>query len=126
MDTIALLLPDLALIALGFALYRATQWGREFWQGLEKLIYYVLFPALLFNSIVRTRFEASEALPAVGIALAAVAGGVALAWLARPVLRPVPVQFASGAQCAFRFNSYVLLALSQTKDPAKLATIFAR
>ena len=113
MDTIALLLPDLALVALGVALYRTTQWGREFWQGLEKLTYYLLFPALLFGSIVRTRFEASEALPAVGIALAAVAGGIVLAWLARPVLRPVAVQFASGAQCAFRFNSYVLLALSQ-------------
>ena len=44
-----LLIPDFALILFGFILNRITGWERDFWSGLEKLIYFVLFPALLFN-----------------------------------------------------------------------------
>src|SRR5690606_18307343 len=44
----------------------------------------------------------------------ALAAGIALSWLARPVLDPLPRHFASGAQCGFRFNSYIALALAQT------------
>jgi predicted permease len=44
-----LLLPDFALIALGVALLRCGWLAPDFWSGLEKLVYFVLFPALLFN-----------------------------------------------------------------------------
>lgn len=107
-----LLFPDLALILIGAALRRATDWGDAFWAGLEKLVYYVLFPSLLFVSIVRTRFAMAEVAPFLLTGLAALAVGVALGFLAKPVLSPQPRQFASGVQCAFRFNSYVALALA--------------
>ena len=51
------LVPDFALIFFGFMLNRSTDWGRGFWGGLEKLIYYVLFPALLFISIAKTKID---------------------------------------------------------------------
>ena len=57
MSLAVLLIPDFALILFGFFLNRFTDWGRNFWSGLEKLIYYVLFPALLFNSIAKTKIE---------------------------------------------------------------------
>ena len=41
------LLPDFALILLGAGLRRVLHLGDHFWSGLEKLVYYVLFPALL-------------------------------------------------------------------------------
>ncbi|MCM5570540.1 AEC family transporter [Burkholderiaceae bacterium FT117] len=113
MNTITLLFPDLALIAIGQLLFRAGIWGRGFWQELEKMIYFLLFPALLFNTILRTNLGSAGALPALSVVMGAIAVGIFLGFLARPVLRPVPVQFASGVQCAFRFNSYILLALSQ-------------
>jgi predicted permease len=72
----------------------------------------VLFPSLLFVSIARTRFVMAEVAPFVLTGLAALAAGVALGFLAKPVLSPQPRQFASGVQCAFRFNSYVALALA--------------
>src|SRR5690606_38894642 len=59
------------------------------------------------------QLELSTALPAVIVALAAIGVGISLGWLAQPVLHPGPARFAAGVQCAFRFNSYVLLALSQ-------------
>ncbi|MCD6672533.1 MAG: AEC family transporter [Burkholderiaceae bacterium] len=113
MNPVTALFPDLALIAIGQLLLRSLVRERGVWNGLEKLIYYVLFPALLFDTILHMRLELSTALPAVVVALAAVGVGIGLGWLARPLLDPEPARFAAGVQCAFRFNSYVMLALSQ-------------
>jgi len=52
-----LLLPDFLLILLGFLLVRYTSLHKDIWTGAEKLVYYLLFPALLFNSINQTRFD---------------------------------------------------------------------
>jgi malonate transporter and related proteins len=113
MDTLLLLLPDLALIATGTVLYRATAWGDAFWAGLEKLVYNLLFPALLFMSIVRNRIAPEEAAPFAGAILAVLAIGIVLGRLGRRLHEVEPRRFASAVQCAFRFNSYVALALSQ-------------
>ena len=107
-----LLIPDFALILFGFFLNRITDWGRSFWGGLEKLIYFVLFPALLFNSIARTSIDFVAAAPALKTAVVIVLVGIALAWLARPLFRPTDKSFASGFQTAFRFNSYIGLAIA--------------
>ena len=107
-----LLIPDFALILFGFFLNRITDWGRDFWGGLEKLIYYVLFPALLFNSIARTKIDFVLAAPALKTAVVVAIVGIALAWLAKPLFRPAEKTFASGFQTAFRFNSYIGLAVA--------------
>lgn len=112
MSIALLLIPDFALILFGFLLNQITDWGRDFWAGLEKLIYYVLFPALLFNSIARTRIDFIAAAPALETAAITVLAGMALAWLARPLFKPADKVFASGFQTAFRFNSYVGLAIA--------------
>ncbi|HLS55111.1 MAG TPA: AEC family transporter [Zeimonas sp.] len=113
MNPVAALFPDLALIALGQLLLRSLVRERDVWNGLEKLIYYVLFPALLFDTILHMRLQLSTALPAVAASLGSIGVGIALGHLARPLLKPDAARFAAGVQCAFRFNSYVMLALSQ-------------
>ena len=40
------LLPDFALILLGASLRRLLPLGDHFWSGLERLVYYCLFPPL--------------------------------------------------------------------------------
>ncbi len=112
MSIALLLIPDFALILFGFFLNRFTDWGRGFWSGLEKLIYYVLFPALLFNSIAKTQIDFVTAAPALKTALVLVIAGVVLAWFAKPLLRPTDKSFASGFQTAFRFNTYLGLAIA--------------
>lgn len=112
MDTVWLLLPDLTLIAIGFALNRSFLRDAAFWPVLEKLTYFVLFPALLFVTVSRTPIDPQLAGPALGAVLGAIAAGMVLGYLAQPILKPDARQFASGVQCAFRFNSYVFLALS--------------
>ena len=112
MSLALLLIPDFALILFGFFLNRIADWGRAFWGGLEKLIYYVLFPALLFNSIAKTKIDFAAAAPALKTAIVVVLVGILFAWLAKPLFRPTEKTFASGFQTAFRFNSYIGLAIA--------------
>jgi len=112
MSIALLLIPDFALILFGFLLNRFTDWGRSFWGGLEKLIYFVLFPALLFGSIAKTRIDFAAASPALTTAVVIVLLGIALAWLARYIFKPDEKTFASAFQTAFRFNSYIGLAIA--------------
>ena len=50
---IAALLPVFLLIVLGFVLKRSLMRLETQWHGLERLTYYVLFPALLIQTLVK-------------------------------------------------------------------------
>ena len=113
MQDALLLLPDFALILTGFLICRYTPLNRPVWDGAERLVYFLLFPALLFTAIVRNPISLANALPLAGAGLAVVALGVVLAY-ALGALPGVDARLhASGAQTAFRFNSYVALALAE-------------
>lgn len=110
MSTALLLLPDFSLILLGFALRRWMSLGDHFWAGVERLVYFILFPALLVNAILKTRLDLLAALPLLATALGAMLSGMALSFLARPLFGLKPMVFASIFQCGYRFNSYIGLA----------------
>lgn len=112
MQTVLLLLPDFSLILLGAAIRRWMHLGDHFWSGVEKLVYFILFPALLVNAIMRTQLDLGAALPLLSTAFAAMAGGMLLGLLPRPFLRVPALSFASVYQCAYRFNSYIALAVA--------------
>ena len=112
MNTALLLFPDFALILLGAAIRRWMRLGDHFWSGVEKLVYFILFPALLINAIVRTRLDLGAALPLLGTAFAAMAAGMILGLLPRPFVRLPALTFASVFQCGYRFNSYIALAVA--------------
>jgi predicted permease len=111
MQTALALFPDFALILLGYGLRRWMTLGDHFWTGLEKLVYFVLFPALLFNAITKTPLSFA-AVPLIGTGAAAMAGAMLLALLARPLFPISPISFASQFQCAFRYNTYIGLAVA--------------
>ena len=113
MNAATLLIPEASLIIIGVLLKRYSNWPDEFWVSAEKLVYFVLFPALLFNSIVKTPLSLQAAGPALLVAVSALIFGIVLAYLSRLFMKPDPVRFASGVQCAFRFNSYVALAMAE-------------
>lgn len=112
MQTALALLPDFLLILLGQALRRWLHLGDHFWTGLEKLVYFVLFPALLFNSIARANLALSEAAPLLLAGLLTMMTGMALGSLARWLFPISAISFASQFQCAFRFNTYIGLAVA--------------
>ncbi len=115
MPYLSLLLPDFILIACGFMICRYTALDRPLWEQVEKLVYFFLFPVLLFHSIVKSplQLQAASGLVAGGLMLAAT--GIALSYLL-PYLPILGQQIdrrahAAAAQIGFRFNSFVGLAL---------------
>jgi malonate transporter and related proteins len=107
-----LLLPDVVLVVLGYVLCRYTPLNRPLWDGAERLVYFVLFPALLFGAIVRNPVPLQSGLPLATAGLLVVGTGIALAY-ALAYWPGVDQRLqASGAQTAFRFNSYVALAFA--------------
>ncbi|WP_373981221.1 AEC family transporter [Achromobacter sp. JD417] len=125
MSVALLVFPDFMLVALGWALRHKLGFSREFFAGTERLVYFVLFPALLFQAIVRTPITAGNAALLLQASAAVVAAGVAMAWLAGPVLRPSSLGLASSAQCGYRFNTYIGLALSASLAGTQGQTVMA-
>ncbi len=80
-----LVLSDFALIAIGLLLRRlwSDDFNRAFWTGAEKLVYYVLFPALLFNAINRAQFSLTTEATVLAVAVAAFLSAVALSFAGR-------------------------------------------
>jgi len=111
-----LLFPDFSLIAIGWLLCRYTALDRRVWDQVESLVYYFLFPVLLFHSIVRSPldFGATSSLltAGVGVGLCGIALAYALPFM--PGLRSHIDRrdHAASAQIAFRFNSFICLALA--------------
>lgn len=108
-----LLLPDFLLIVIGFGVCRYTALDRPVWDGAERLVYYLLFPALLFSAILKTPITLGTTLPLAGSGLAVVGTGISLAFALARWPGVDARLHASGAQTAFRFNSYVALALAE-------------
>src|SRR5690606_9903858 len=112
MSVIQLVLPDFLLIAMGWVLYNKLKYSGEFFQYAEKLVYFILFPALLFRSIIQTPLSPSTAWQLLQAVLALLAFGLVAMWLARPALKPDARSLASVAQCGYRFNTYIGLSLA--------------
>lgn len=107
------MLPDFLLIALGFALCRWTSLSRPTWEAVERLVYYLLFPVLLFGTIVKSPLQPGQTLGLAVASLGTTLCGIGLA-LALKHWPGVDARLhASGAQTAFRFNSFVALALAE-------------
>lgn len=117
MNYAQLLLPDFSLILCGYLICRYTALNRSVWQPVESLVYYLLFPVLLFQSIIKSPIDVDSAsgLMLAGLLLSAAGIGLSYAlpylpWLGRHIdLR----DHAAGAQVAFRFNSFIGLALAE-------------
>ena len=71
MNYAQLLFPDFSLIVCGFLVCRYTALNRPVWAHVESLVYYLLFPVLLFQSIVRSPLDlgAASSLIAAGLLL---------------------------------------------------------
>lgn len=116
MNYFELLLPDFSLILCGYLVCRYTALKRNIWEPVESLVYYFLFPTLLFHSIIKSPldFHAASGLIAAGMSmgLSAIALSYSLPWLPW-IRRHIDTRLHAGsAQVAFRFNSFVGLALA--------------
>lgn len=104
------LTPIFALILLGAALKRAGFPGETFWPPLERLTYFVLFPALLFHAIVSADLS-SAPIGRLGVVLGLMMTvTAALVVAAQSAIKIPGPTFTSVFQGAVRWNSFVALA----------------
>ena len=105
------LLPVTVVIALGYGLRRSGIMDAAGWAAVERLVYYLLFPALLFRELATAPFAGQPLLAmattllGAQLIMAVVAIGLRLAWnLSGP-------SYTSVLQGVVRWNSYVALSL---------------
>ena len=112
-----LLLPDFSLIFCGYLVCRYTALDRACWDKVDGLVYYFLFPVLLFQSIVRNPLDLAATSGLIGAGLLMGLTGIALSYSLPylPLLRRHidAREHAGAAQVAFRFNSFIALALAE-------------
>ena len=123
------LAPILVLILLGFGLKQSRFLPDETWAGLEKLTYFILFPALLIRILGSQSLEGipwhSMLMVVSGSLL--IAATVLIGWhkIFDTVSGPT---FTSIFQGGVRFNTYITLSLAQSffgTDGLKLAAVVA-
>ncbi|CAN5367627.1 AEC family transporter [soil metagenome] len=110
------LIPVFLLIVLGFALRRLLLKKDVEWVGLEQLVYYVLFPGLLIDTLARANLS-SVPIAGVGSALLlAVLAMSALCLLLRPwLMRGLAIDgpaFSSVFQGSTRWQTFVALSVA--------------
>ena len=112
-----LLFPDFSLILCGLLVCRYTKLDRTVWAQVESLVYYFLFPVLLFHSIVKSPLDlkATSGLIAAGwgVSLSGIALAYALPYLPWLKSHINPRDHAASAQIAFRFNSFIGLTVAE-------------
>src|SRR5436305_11643567 len=113
---IAALLPVFLLIISGFLLRRLLIGEDAHWVGLERLLYYVMFPALLVESLSRADLSKVPVLAVGGALLAAVLLMAAFCLALRPLLARYlnanGATFTSLFQGATRWQTFVALAVA--------------
>ncbi|WP_396430561.1 AEC family transporter [Limnohabitans sp.] len=117
MNFAQLLFPDFSLILCGYLICRYTALNRPVWQQVESLVYFFLFPVLLFHSIVKSPLDLNAASSLIGAGLSLGACAIALSYSLPywPILgkRIDRREHAASAQVGFRFNSFIALALAE-------------
>ena len=112
-----LLFPDFSLILCGYLVCRYSALKRPLWDQVDSLVYYFLFPVLLFHSVIRSPLDLGAASSLIAAGLLMGLGGIAMAyalpylpWLRHHISQR---EYAASAQVAFRFNSFIALALAE-------------
>lgn len=104
-------LPIFIIALLGSVIRRKWLTSDEFWRGLEKLSFYVLFPMVLFEYSIKVDLNSSEFLRltiALIIANLLVAGMLIYFQIKKSYDK---VQFTSVFQGATRYNNYIFFAV---------------
>jgi len=126
---LAAIAPIFGLIALGWLLKRTLFPSPDFWAPVEKLTYYVLFPALLVASIATARLEGPATVRLIAVTLGVIAAIAGLLFLLRRALGLDGPAFTSVVQGSIRFNTYIALAaaagLYGTRGLAEIAIVLA-
>ena len=116
MNFAQLLFPDFSLILCGYLICRFTALNRPVWQQVESLVYFFLFPVLLFHSIVKSPLDLNAASSLIGAGLSLGLCAIALSYSLPywPILgqRLDRRDHAASAQGGLRCSAFAARALA--------------
>lgn len=110
------ILPIFLLVILGVVLKRTSLINESFWSGLEQFGYFVLFPALLFQTLATTNFSSMNSGGIGLVSLLAVCVMTALVLGIWPLLRRQGMAgrtYTSVFQTSTRWNGFMALAIAE-------------
>ncbi|EXJ10534.1 AEC family transporter [Nitrincola nitratireducens] len=110
LQIISALVPIFALLMIGFLARRHGFPGEGFWAPAERFTYYLLFPALLVNSLSQASLSGGESVRIVlaVLVLLAIVSGICV--LLKKRLEVEFATYTSFYQGSMRFNTFVALA----------------
>lgn len=120
------IIPIFLAIFVGNGLRRANFFSLEFWTGLEKICFYLLYPVLIFVTINRADFSGlslGKVIIALTISIAILSVLTLSLW---PVLKQMKVSaptFSSVFQSSVRWNGFVALAIAENMFPPEAAAL---
>jgi len=116
LTTLAALMPVILVIASGYLIARTGIITGEQWRGVERLAYFVLFPAVLFRTISQADFNSFPTLNMGGSLLASILAMAFILLLARTTIERIwgigPERFTSIFQGTLRWNAMIALAIA--------------
>lgn len=95
-----------------WGLNRFTFLNREIWVALEKIVYWILFPALLIASASRAKLVWEDNVPMLLLLAVGMISMALIAYSAKWIWQPDPVSHHSGIQTTFRFNTFIAFAVA--------------
>ncbi|MEP3669784.1 MAG: AEC family transporter [Roseibium sp.] len=114
--TLAAILPVILVIASGYLMARTGLISDQQWRGVERLAYYLLFPAVLFRTIAGVDFSRVPTLTMGAALLSSIFAMIIALLLLRPVLeRAFGIEgprFTSIFQGTARWNAMIALAIA--------------
>ena len=112
-DTALAIAPVFVMILLGYGLRRGGIPSVEFWNLNDKLVYWVLMPALFFRQISNADLGAAPAGPYMAALCTGFFAAVVFGWIAARGVGYTPDIGSSVVQGASRFNTFVALAIAE-------------
>ena len=116
LTTLAALMPVILVITCGYLIARTGLITSDQWRGIERLAYFVLFPAVLFRTISQADFNSLPTLSMGGALLATLlVMGVVMLAARRPIEKVWGIQavrFTSIFQGTLRWNFMIALAMA--------------
>ena len=122
------ILPIFLLVILGVVLKRTRLINESFWSGLEQFGYFVLFPALLFQTLSSADFSALDSGSVGFVSLLAVGVMTGLVLALWPLLKRSGMggpAYTSVFQTSTRWNGFMALAIAEKLTGATGLTVIA-
>lgn len=124
-DIVNALLPVFLIIALGQLLTRVKFVGTELWAPLDRIVYFILFPALLLRTLANADLGGLDIIPMAAALLAAIFTMVGLLTFMRRHLRLGGAEYSSLFQGSVRWNGFVGLAAAASLFGSAGTTLMA-